>query len=370
MIRLRKSLNSESARNWLDTNREGHRYTFGRYTGKTETSGKKTDSKVKQNKEKEKEYVSAWEAAKRANDQNPNNDLLYHVTNMDESSAELWDRWSMQETPPDILITNYSMLNIMLFRRQEDSIFEQTKKWLEEDENNVFHLVVDELHTYRGTAGTEVAYLLRLVLDKLGLHPNHKQLQFLASSASMQKNEKTEVYLSSFFGVDRNQFDNKFKLLINPAHKAITKEPTLSLPIEILSQFTDIASDEDISVAKDFIFAQTQCSSFNEIVEKYHLLDCLKYAMQDDENPNVLKAKKVPDLVQKLFHNYESEKALEGLLLLFCQCKTKSGATLQPTRAHYFFRNIDGLWACSNPNCSEVEEKYKWGGRNVGKLYR
>jgi ATP-dependent helicase YprA (DUF1998 family) len=369
MIRLRKSLNSESARDWLDTNRKGNRYTFGRYTGKTPTSGKK-EKRKDENAKVKKQYIADWEAAKKANDQNPKNDLLYHVTNMDESSAELWDRWSMQETPPDILITNYSMLNIMLFRRQEDSIFEQTKKWLEEDENNVFHLVVDELHTYRGTAGTEVAYLLRLVLDKLGLHPNHKQLQFLASSASMQENEKTKEYLSSFFGVDRNNFNNKFKLLINPAHKPISTEPLFNIPIETLSQFADIANNEDIAKAGDYLFAETQSNSFNDIIEKYHLLDCLKYAMQDEDTPNIFTAKKVPDLAQNLFHKNDSEKALEGLLLLFCQCKTKSGAALQPIRAHYFFRNIDGLWACSNPNCSEVEEMYKWDGRTIGKLYR
>jgi len=369
MIRLRKSLNSESSRNWLDNNRSGHRFYFGRYTGKTPTSGKKEQRKDENAKVK-KQIIADWEAAKKANDQNPNNDLLYHVTNMDDGSAELWDRWTIQETPPDILITNYSMLNIMLFRRQENSIFEQTKKWLEEDENNVFHLVVDELHTYRGTAGTEVAYLLRLVLDKLGLNPNHKQLQFLASSASMQRNEKTEEYLSSFFGVDRNNFENKFKLLINPSHKPILSEPSFIIPIETLSHFVDLANNEDIASAENYLFAQTQCGSFNDIVEKYHLLDCLKFVMQDDENPNILTAKKVPDIAQKLFHNNESEKSLEGLLLLFCMCKTKSGAALQPIRAHYFFRNIDGLWACSNPNCSEVEEKYKWDGRTVGKLYR
>src|SRR5690606_1210338 len=83
--------------------------------------------------------------------------LLYHIPCMDDNNAEMWDRWSMQDNPPDILITNYSMLNIMLLRKQEDPIFEKTKQWLAEDrENNIFHLVVDEMHTYRGTAGTEV----------------------------------------------------------------------------------------------------------------------------------------------------------------------------------------------------------------------
>jgi ATP-dependent helicase YprA (DUF1998 family) len=43
---------------------------------------------------------------------------------------------------------------------------------------------VDELHTYRGTPGTEVAYLIRVLLDRLGLSPESPQLRIIASSAS------------------------------------------------------------------------------------------------------------------------------------------------------------------------------------------
>ena len=37
--------------------------------------------------------------------------------------GEMWSRWDMQDAPPDILITNYSMLNIMLMRDIERPIF-------------------------------------------------------------------------------------------------------------------------------------------------------------------------------------------------------------------------------------------------------
>ena len=45
-------------------------------------------------------------------------------------------------------------------RNIEAAIFEDTKRWLAEDKSHVFHLVIDELHTYRGTAGTEVVSCL------------------------------------------------------------------------------------------------------------------------------------------------------------------------------------------------------------------
>ena len=81
--------------------------------------------------------------------------------------SEMRCRWDMQDAPPDVLITNFSMLSIMMMRDADSQIFERTREWLKED-GSVFHLIIDELHLYRGTAGTEVAYLLRLLLLRLG----------------------------------------------------------------------------------------------------------------------------------------------------------------------------------------------------------
>ena len=67
--------------------------------------------------------------------------------------SELITRWDMQKTPPDILITNYSMLSTILIRDAEQTIFDSTKEWLAESEYNVFYLVLDELHSYRGYRG-------------------------------------------------------------------------------------------------------------------------------------------------------------------------------------------------------------------------
>ena len=207
MVRLRKSLNSRplqetGARDWLDKNRSGHRFYFGRYTGLTPVSGKKGKSRDRYNHEKER-HEKDWQAAYSAYEKTGEESLIYHIPCMDEDSAEMWDRWSMQENPPDILITNYSMLNIMLMRGHELPIFEKTKKWLAEDSSHIFHLVVDELHTYRGTSGTEVAYLIRILLNQLGLSPESPQVQFLSSSASMQENDKTREYLCAFFGIGK-----------------------------------------------------------------------------------------------------------------------------------------------------------------------
>lgn len=107
-------------------------------------------------------------------------------------------RWDMQSSPPDILITNYSMLNIMLLRTRDDAFFAATREWLDGDSSRVFTVIVDELHTYRGTAGSEVAYLIRNLLQRLDLLSRPAQVRFLAASASLEKG-RDDRFLTQFF---------------------------------------------------------------------------------------------------------------------------------------------------------------------------
>ena len=66
-------------------------------------------------------------------------------------------RERMREEPPQILLTNYMMLELLLTRVQErpirDAIFEGLR-----------YLVFDELHTYRGRQGADIAMLIRRIL--------------------------------------------------------------------------------------------------------------------------------------------------------------------------------------------------------------
>lgn len=61
-------------------------------------------------------------------------------------------RDDMQENPPDILLTNYSMLEFILTRREDRKLF---------GAGVLRHLVLDEIHTYQGALGTEIACLVR-----------------------------------------------------------------------------------------------------------------------------------------------------------------------------------------------------------------
>ena len=85
---------------------------------------------------------------------------------------------------PDILVTNYSMLEYMLMRPFERPIFDETRRWLERDDAQLL-LVVDEAHMYRGAKGAEVAFLLRRLRARLGIHDQPHKLRVIATSASL-----------------------------------------------------------------------------------------------------------------------------------------------------------------------------------------
>ena len=83
--------------------------------------------------------------------------------------SEMRCRQDMYAFPPDILVTNFSMLQLMLARDSENGIWDKTREWIAASDEHIFWIVVDEIHTQRGTSGTEVGYLLRALKHQLGL---------------------------------------------------------------------------------------------------------------------------------------------------------------------------------------------------------
>jgi ATP-dependent helicase YprA (DUF1998 family) len=133
LIRLRRSLDGPAVREWLDSNRNGHRFFFGRYTGMTPVPG----SIGNQSAEKHlREYLQKTERragdAQMKDEEEDTVSKRFFVPRLD--GAEMRSRWDMQMHPPDILITNYSMLNIMLLRPRDDPFFVETKRWLDVSE--------------------------------------------------------------------------------------------------------------------------------------------------------------------------------------------------------------------------------------------
>lgn len=78
--------------------------------------------------------------------------------------GHLVTRQEMRKNPPDILLTNYIMLDYMMTREREASMFEQSS-------DSLTYLVLDEIHTYRGTKAIHLMHLLRRLEYRLRRDP-------------------------------------------------------------------------------------------------------------------------------------------------------------------------------------------------------
>ena len=104
-------------------------------------------------------------------------------------------REEFTQSPPDLFLTNYQMLEYMLLRNDGRQIFAK---------HHVRFIVLDEVHTYHGGLGADVALLLRRLKSTLrAANPDMPELIFVGTSATLQKDpdgkEDPAAGVASFF---------------------------------------------------------------------------------------------------------------------------------------------------------------------------
>lgn len=421
MTRLRKALDSEAARLWFQKNTNGNRIYFGRYNGSSPVAGelrkwseKKNEWVINDKKVKElcKQLSGLENAAQKVQDF-----IRLHPDKVDDpveltaffqrlDGAEMRCRFDMQLAPPDILITNFSMLGVMMMRDVDSAIFNKTRSWLAcedlpkreqelERPNRIFHLIIDELHLYRGTQGTEVAYLLRLVLNRLGLHPDHPQLRILASSASLNRNDKKSgQFLKDFFGASQKPFTiiegvEKDKGRLSSGINFLPAGPFAKITKawkEVKGDKEKPAFDRACSEAAQALAAQfgttsaTGMSSIDGLCRTLvsaplNIRARLYQACQVEGETKAVSVfrkegeeSELPFFSEKIFGTDLPDKLLkdatQGLLIARSFC---TDANLPRFRFHWFFRNIEGMWASVNP--ADVDEEFVANQRPVGRLF-
>lgn len=389
LSRLRKALDSDDARS-LFNDLNDNRIYFGRYNGTSPVSGKllkddgsKNEFTISRLKKALKGVQLNIDAVSNYIDQNPENktldekkELLSNFQRLDGS--EMRTRFDMQETPPDILVTNFSMLSIMLMREIDNPILAKTKDWLScntefdidlndvekesEKKNRIFHVIIDELHLYRGGSGTEIAFLIRFLLEKLGLNPDSDQLRILASSASLEGDEGN-LFVKSFFGTENKVINiiegtqiepqGESKIILDARKFEIVGTKSIEIDHEIVN--CDFENIDNLINTKIEIqnsnLAQYLLDNQNDIIKKlfeaFRIEDRIR-AVPAFKNGPFDDSNGVLSLAEVLFGRDEAENkdAIKGFLFilgLFERFKIKSN--FPRLRFHLFFRNIGGLWA-------------------------
>jgi len=145
----------------LEQNDSPFRFTFGRYTGETPEHDRDEFRKARQ------------QLAGRL-------------------PGELILREEMREHPPDILLTNYSMLEYLLLRPKETPLFDDGRgtTWR--------FLVLDEAHQYKGAKGMEIAMLLRRLKQRVREGGQEAGFHCIATSASLGGGDDDRKPLADF----------------------------------------------------------------------------------------------------------------------------------------------------------------------------
>lgn len=378
--RFRNILGSEKYKDYFVEASHADRLPhFGMYTGRTPYAGDSKPSSSKElattfrnsylvdptaPEEKQHEQEENIKGLKKINKypaRNGDDGLEVFIENLERNihhpspfDPELITRFEMQNCPPDILVTNYSMLEYMLMRQRESGIWESTKEWLKESDNNRLLIVLDEAHMYRGSAGGEIALLLERLFSRLEIGLD--KVQFILTTASMPQDSADSI--NSFYSGLTGKSCENFAFLRG------SKEP-ISENFRIQTNVDALASVGSAQVSNDQQITE-KIIKFAKCVYSVDLpADIATKTAQEwlyDNLPEYEAFVKLNGLCRDGAKSYSciraalfagEERASEALdsLLSVVSLAAKDGNILFPVRLHMFLRGLQGLYACSNPKC-------------------
>jgi len=274
------------------------------------------------------------------------------------NDPELLTRHEVQETPPDILVTNYSMLEYMLMRPLERPIFDRSREWLRENPEERLLLVLDEAHLYRGAAGAEVALLVRRLRARLNIPP--ERLQIICTSASFQDSENASVFGAQLSGKATDDFDTiPGELHLREEAAFGTRDDAEALCTVDLGAFYAAETESDrIEVVKGFL-------EYRSVLPPWALGPTLHKALDRFPpmgrfiNLTMATAQPVDTLGVQLFQDIDTSLAARAVTTLIAlgslARKEPTAPGLLPCRVHSFFRGLAGLWVCMDSNCSKLD---------------
>ncbi len=384
MVRLRKLFGNKKIAKSLKGKRDSFP-TFGMYTSRTPLPGEQDSRQEKRIKDS---IENAWLKLKEEDfDRLQSEFMIPAKDNLQEfidsglltnpEDRELYTRLEMRQKCPDILVTNYSMLEYMLLRPIEAPIFEQTAKWLASDASNKIIIVLDEAHMYKGAAGAEIAFLLRRLLSRLKI--DRSRARFILTSASLKK-ETVDDFAAGlcngageggrFAVIEGKQIirGESFGAKQTPATRE-QFQALLDFNVENFQANNDCKAEEFHDLMKKI--GSKSDRSLNLPVEIYSWLDSFGPAslVSNIVTKQTVSTKEVAEAVFKDIDTVLEEKlhALDSLLALMAYARDDTGKTFTSIRAHFFFKGLSGLYACINPHCSAADQTIE--KRILGKIY-
>jgi ATP-dependent helicase YprA (DUF1998 family) len=306
---------------------------FARFTGQTPD----TQSKYKEALEETFREELASEGLRQQELQQKAKQRLAEQLERDSRSPNrLNHREQIRGNPPQVLITNFSMLEYLLERPVDAPIFDNAR---------LKFLVLDEAHAYRGIQATEIAFLVRRLKDRLRI----EDLTCIATSATLGRRgdsgseNKVRTFASDLFG---GEF-----LPPNPIYGTPT-DPSLTNPSYVATPDQYIKAAEALRLNRPEE-ARRILHPGSQTPELGALLGCDQNLYRLRKDILSAKPKLLRDAAKSLWQEKpNADEGIEALLEIASVAKSdESHEDLLPTRLHYFVRAQDGLHACLHKMC-------------------
>ncbi len=264
--------------------------------------------------------------------------------------SELLSREEIQNNPPDILMTNYVMLDL-IFSRFDDRVLFPT-----EHKERLKYLVLDEIHTYTGQKGADVACLIRRVKQRTG---TKGKIRCIGTSATVQAGEGEDgaEIVSNFaqrlfeepfaredvVGEMYEELEAEEGTLLSPEPQVSEEllklfEPSIDSARELLEALINQdLSHQETPLELGETLAQTRTFSFlkTKLHESSHSIEDLTKAYQKEVRPGA--------------NYYTSKRELEAALLVGTVTQIERENKTQPSvipKIHTFFSQGRAISSC------------------------
>lgn len=240
------------------------------------------------------------------------------------ADSQVYDRKTLRESPPPILVTNPTMLEYMLIRTEDQPI-------LQASQGQLRWIVLDEAHTYVGAKGAELALLLRRVMLAFGVRA--EDVHFVATSASLG-GEGADAQLQRFLATVAG-------LPLDRVHVVRAQRDVPRLP-RSQARYVEATYDELMAVPEKRLY-RVLCA--NKTAKR------IRNAFLNSQANNALTLSSVVDAMAEGAGTEDSRHQALQWLDLLTRARNERGAPFLPLRLHAFHDVLGGLWACSNPLC-------------------
>ena len=238
------------------------------------------------------------------------------------TKIELRSREAIRDCPPEILVTNITMLEYLLLRTQDRSILEASQgalRWI----------VLDEAHSYIGSQAAEMALLLRRVRAGFGVAP--KQVRLIATSATIGGEDDTRTKLTAFGAALAGRPETDIAVVEG-------SEDQFDLPAA--------GPDSPLDPAALEVMTPTEAGS---VLARHPRIQELQRTMAD-------KGTALSKVAQILIGDASEIPSTIRLLEVAGYALWRSQRLL-PWRVHLFHRALGGIWACIDSTCPHMAEE-------------